>query len=73
MANGGSTIDQPPVVHFRGRGLAAAASQFFFAATTTLLLLFLTRELHLAGTAVGLALAATGPGALAGSALRDDV
>lgn len=32
-------------------------------------LLFLPRELHLSGTAVGLALAATGPGALLGSAL----
>jgi len=53
----------------RAVGLAAAAFQFFFAATMTLLLLFLTRELHLAGTAVGLVLAATGPGALAGSLL----
>jgi predicted MFS family arabinose efflux permease len=35
----------------------------------TIYLLFLTRELHLAGTAVGLALAATGPGALLGSLL----
>ena len=51
----------------RAVGLAAAAFQFFFAATMTLLLLFLTRELHLTGTAVGLALAATGPGALVGS------
>lgn len=49
--------------------LAAAPFQFFFAATMTIMLLFLTRELHLAGTAVGLALAATGPGALAGSLL----
>jgi MFS family permease len=53
----------------RAVGLAAAAFQFFFAATMTLLLLFLTRELHLTGTAVGLALAATGPGALLGSLL----
>jgi predicted MFS family arabinose efflux permease len=53
----------------RSVGLAAAAFQFFFAATMTLLLLFLTRELHLAGSAVGLVLAATGPGALAGSLL----
>jgi predicted MFS family arabinose efflux permease len=53
----------------RAVGLAAAAFQFFFAATMTLLLLFLTRELHLAGAAVGLALAATGPGALVGSLL----
>ncbi|HEX6448099.1 MAG TPA: MFS transporter [Trebonia sp.] len=53
----------------RAVGLAAAAFQFFFAATMTIMLLFLTRELHLTGTAVGLTLAATGPGALAGSLL----
>jgi len=50
-------------------GLASAAFQFSFAAMMTGYLLFLTRELHLAGTAVGLALAATGPGALLGSLL----
>jgi MFS family permease len=50
-------------------GLASAAFQFFFAAMMTVYLLFLTRELHLAGNAVGLALAATGPGALLGSLL----
>lgn len=49
--------------------LAAAAFQFFFAATMTVYLLFLPRELHLSGTAVGLALAATGPGALVGAVL----
>jgi predicted MFS family arabinose efflux permease len=49
--------------------LASAAFQFFFAATMTAYLVFLTRELHLSGTAVGLALAATGPGALVGSLL----
>ncbi|MGW1030562.1 MFS transporter [Streptomyces antibioticus] len=49
--------------------LASAAFQFFFAATMTVYLLFLPRELHLSGTAVGLALAATGPGALLGSLL----
>ncbi|MFH9552925.1 MFS transporter [Streptomyces sp. NPDC017435] len=49
--------------------LASAAFQFFFAAVMTVYLLFLPRELHLSGTAVGLALAATGPGALLGSAL----
>jgi MFS family permease len=49
--------------------LASAAFQFFFAATMTAYLIFLTRELHLSGTAVGLALAATGPGALVGSLL----
>ncbi|MFJ1808315.1 MULTISPECIES: MFS transporter [unclassified Streptomyces] len=49
--------------------LASAAFQFFFAAVMTVYLLFLLRELHLSGTAVGLALAATGPGALVGSML----
>ena len=49
--------------------LASAAFQFFFAATMTMYLLFLARDLHLAGAAVGLALAATGPGALLGSLL----
>ncbi|MFF3784296.1 MFS transporter [Streptomyces sp. NPDC001933] len=50
-------------------GLASAAFQFSFAAMMTVHLLFLTRELHLSGTAVGTALAATGPGALLGSLL----
>ncbi|MFF2432927.1 MFS transporter [Streptomyces sp. NPDC058107] len=50
-------------------GLASAAFQFSFAAVMTVYLLFLPRELHLSGTAVGLALAATGPGALLGSVL----
>ncbi|MGW2720023.1 MFS transporter [Streptomyces sp. NPDC001492] len=49
--------------------LASAAFQFFFAAATTVYLLFLPRDLHLSGTAIGLALAATGPGALLGSLL----
>ncbi|WOX14930.1 MFS transporter [Streptomyces sp. N50] len=49
--------------------LAAAAFQFFFAATMTVYLVFLPRELRLSGTAVGLALAATGPGALVGALL----
>jgi predicted MFS family arabinose efflux permease len=49
--------------------LASAAFQFFLAATMTVYLVFLTRELHLPGAAVGLVLAATGPGALAGSLL----
>ncbi|WP_406324026.1 MFS transporter [Streptomyces sp. NBC_01637] len=49
--------------------LASAAFQFSFAAMMTVYLLFLPRELHLSGTAVGLALAATGPGALLGSLL----
>ncbi len=44
--------------------LASAAFQFSLAAMMTVYLLFLTRELHLSGTTVGLALAATGPGAL---------
>ncbi|MER5402727.1 MFS transporter [Streptomyces sp. NPDC002599] len=49
--------------------LASAAFQFFFAAMMTVYLLFLPRELHLSGAAVGLALAATGPGSLLGSVL----
>ncbi|MFB7051070.1 MFS transporter [Streptomyces microflavus] len=49
--------------------LASAALQFSFAALMTVYLLFLPRELHLTGATVGLALAATGPGALLGSVL----
>lgn len=49
--------------------LASAAFQLFFAATMTVYLVFLTGELHLSGSAVGLALAATGPGAILGSLL----
>ncbi|RSO24865.1 MFS transporter [Streptomyces sp. WAC 06725] len=49
--------------------LASAAFQFFFAAMMTVYLLFLPRGLHLSATAVGLALAAMGPGAVAGSLL----
>ncbi|WP_327721455.1 MFS transporter [Streptomyces sp. NBC_00490] len=49
--------------------LASAAFQFSFAAVMTVYLLFLPRELHLSGAAVGLALAATGPGALLDSVL----
>ncbi|MGD0699698.1 MAG: MFS transporter [Trebonia sp.] len=49
--------------------LASAAFQFFLAALMTIYLLFLDRGLHLGGTAVGLALAAAGPGALLGSLL----
>ncbi|MGJ3561276.1 MFS transporter [Streptomyces sp. INA 01156] len=49
--------------------LASAAFQFFFAAVMTVYLLFLPRDLHLPGAAVGLVLAATGPGALLGSLL----
>jgi len=49
--------------------LASAAFQFSLAATMTGYLLFLPRDLHLSGAAVGLVLAATGPGALVGSLL----
>ncbi|MEV6942835.1 MFS transporter [Streptomyces sp. NPDC051172] len=49
--------------------LASAAFQLFFAAAMTVYLLFLPRDLHLSGTAIGLVLAATGPGALLGSLL----
>ncbi|MEV6109575.1 MFS transporter [Streptomyces sp. NPDC051940] len=50
-------------------GLASAAFQFSFAALMTVYLIHLPRELHLPATAIGLALAATGPGALVGSLL----
>lgn len=53
----------------RAVGTASAFFQFSFAALMTVYLLFLPRALHLPGGAVGLVLAATGPGALVGSAL----
>ncbi|WP_329618328.1 MFS transporter [Streptomyces brevispora] len=53
----------------RAVGLASALYQFSFAALMTVYLLHLPRGLHLSGTAVGLALAATGPGAVVGSLL----
>ncbi|MFF4249242.1 MFS transporter [Streptomyces sp. NPDC001822] len=53
--------------------LASAVFQFSFAALMTVHLLFLPRELHLSGTAVGLVLAASGPGALLGSLLAADL
>jgi predicted MFS family arabinose efflux permease len=53
----------------RAVGVASAAFQFSFAAVMTVYLLFLPRTLHLSGTAVGLALAAMGPGVLVGSVL----
>jgi MFS family permease len=49
--------------------LASASFQFFFAAMMIIYLLFLARELRLTGTAIGLTLAATGPGAVLGSLL----
>lgn len=55
--------------YLRAVSLASAAFQFSFAAMMTTYLIFLPRELHLSGTAIGLALAATGPGALVGSLL----
>ncbi|WP_250298114.1 MFS transporter [Streptomyces sp. A 4/2] len=53
----------------RAVGLASAVFQFSFAALMTVYLLFLPRALHLSGAAVGLVLAATGPGAVVGSLL----
>ncbi|WP_265737212.1 MFS transporter [Actinacidiphila rubida] len=49
--------------------VASAAYQFSFAAMMTVYLLFLPRQLHLPGVVVGVVLAASGPGALAGSLL----
>lgn len=51
----------------RAVGISSALFQFSFAALMTVYLLFLPRTLHLSGAAVGLVLAAMGPGALAGS------
>jgi predicted MFS family arabinose efflux permease len=53
----------------RAVGLASCIFQFSFAAVMTVYLLFLPRTLHLSGAAVGLALAAMGPGALVGSVM----
>ncbi|MFH8487136.1 MFS transporter [Streptomyces longisporoflavus] len=53
----------------RAVGIASALFQFSFAAVMTVYLLFLPREMHLSGLAVGLALAAMGPGAVVGSLL----
>lgn len=53
----------------RAVGICSAIFQFFFAALMTVYLLFMPRTLDLSGAAVGLALAAMGPGALAGSLL----
>jgi predicted MFS family arabinose efflux permease len=53
----------------RAVGLASAIYQFSFAALMTVYLLFLPRGLHLSGTAIGLTLAAMGPGAVVGSLL----
>ncbi|MEV0409012.1 MFS transporter [Actinoallomurus sp. NPDC050550] len=53
----------------RAVAIASALFQFSFAAVMTVYLLFLPRTLHLPGAAVGLVLAAMGPGALVGSLL----
>lgn len=50
-------------------GLVSGIFQFSFAAFMTIYLVFLPRELHLSGAAIGLVLAALGPGALLGSLL----
>jgi len=49
--------------------LCSGLFQFSFAAFMTIYLLFLPRTLHLSGAALGLALAALGPGSLVGSLL----
>jgi MFS family permease len=53
----------------RAVAIASALFQFSFAAVMTVYLFFLPRTLHLPGAAVGLVLAAMGPGALVGSLL----
>ncbi|MFC4889864.1 MFS transporter [Streptomyces beijiangensis] len=53
----------------RAVGIASGIFQFSFAALMTVYLVFLPRTLHLSGAAVGLVLAAMGPGALLGSLL----
>ena len=53
----------------RTLALVSAAFQFSFSALMTVYLLFLPRDLHASGTTIGLALAATGPGAALGSLL----
>ncbi|MEU9201447.1 MFS transporter [Streptomyces sp. NPDC048332] len=53
----------------RAVGIASALFQFWFAALMTVYLLHLPRGLHLSGAAIGLALAAMGPGAVVGSLL----
>ncbi|GAA4625654.1 MFS transporter [Actinoallomurus vinaceus] len=53
----------------RAVAVSSALFQFSFAAVMTVYLLFLPRTLHLPGAAVGLVLAAMGPGALVGSLL----
>ncbi|MER7723599.1 MFS transporter [Streptomyces sp. NPDC096323] len=53
----------------RAVGVASALFQFWFAALMTVYLLYLPRGLQLSSTAIGLALAAVGPGAVVGSLL----
>jgi predicted MFS family arabinose efflux permease len=53
----------------RAVALATCVYQFFFTGLMTVYLLFLSRSLELPGAAVGLVLAAFGPGALLGSLL----
>ncbi|MEU6019062.1 MFS transporter [Streptomyces sp. NPDC047515] len=53
----------------RAVGLASAVFQFTFAALMTVYLIHLPRGLHLSGAAVGMTLAAMGPGAVVGSLL----
>ena len=53
----------------RALALVSAEFQFSFAALMTVYLLFLPRDLHVSGATVGLALAATGPGAVLGALL----
>ena len=53
----------------RAVAIATCVYQFFFTALMTVYLLFLSRSLELPGAAMGVVLAAFGPGALVGSLL----
>ncbi|WP_419998665.1 MFS transporter [Streptomyces boninensis] len=65
IAEGLRLVAREPVL--RSVGIASALFQFSFAALMTVYVLYLPRELGLSGAAVGLILAALGPGALVGS------
>jgi predicted MFS family arabinose efflux permease len=67
IAEGLQLVYRDPTL--RSVGIASGIFQFSLAALMTVYLVFLPRTLHLPGAAIGLVLAATGPGALVGSLL----